>query len=201
MHPMIAKLQAKYLKKVPRIQAGYTVRVSQKVKEGDKERVQRFEGLVIRVSHGTGAEKTITVRKIVEGIGVEKIFPLHSTNVTEIHIVKKAKVRRGKLYYMRERFGKSARLSEKHVTDKERAEEEKKMEAFYEEAMKNAALNEEKAESNEAEVAQEPAATESVKENVKASEPVEAEEAPQAVATEKKEEAVSEKATEEEKKD
>ena len=143
MHPTIAKLQAKYLKKVPDVKAGYTVRVSQKVVEGSKERVQRFEGLVIKVGHGTGAEKTITVRKIVEGIGVEKVFPLHSPSVTEIHVVKKAKVRRSKLYYMRERFGKSARLSEKQVTDEERAKEAKKMEALYEEAMKHAKLAEE----------------------------------------------------------
>lgn len=139
MHPIIAKLQKDNLKNVPEVKTGYTVRVSQKVKEGSKERIQKFEGLVIKVSHGTNTEKTFTVRKIVEGVGVEKIFPFHSPNITDIHVVKKAKVRREKLYYMRERFGKSARLSEKHVTDEERAKEKARMDALYEEAIKEEA--------------------------------------------------------------
>jgi large subunit ribosomal protein L19 len=136
MHPTIAGIQKGNLKKVPEVKTGYTVRVSQKVTEGNKERIQNFEGLVIKVGHGGGIEKTFTVRKIVEGIGVEKVFPFHSPNVTKIHVVKKAKVRREKLYYMRDRFGKSARLSEKHVTDEERGAEEAKMEALYAEAIK-----------------------------------------------------------------
>jgi large subunit ribosomal protein L19 len=97
--------------------------VGQKIVEGGKERVQQFEGLVISVSPGNGLRKTFTVRKVVEGIGVEKVFPFHSPNVLEIRILKKANVRRSKLYYMRERFGKSARLSERHVSDEERAKE------------------------------------------------------------------------------
>ena len=136
MHPIISEIQKGNLQKVPEVRTGYTVRVSQKVKEGGKERIQNFEGLVIKVSHGAGVEKTFTVRKIVEGIGVEKIFPFHSPNITKIHVVKKAKVRREKLYYMRERFGKSARLSERHVTDEERAAEQAKLDALYEEAIK-----------------------------------------------------------------
>lgn len=136
MHPTIEAIQKGKLKKVPEIKTGYTVEVSQKVTEGTKERIQKFQGLVIKIGHGAGAEKTFTVRKIVEGIGVEKVFPFHSPNITKIHVVKKAKVRRQKLYYMRERFGKSARLSEKHVTDEERAAEEAKMEAMYAEAVK-----------------------------------------------------------------
>ncbi len=136
MHPIIAKLQRDNLRNVPEVKTGYTVRVSQKIKEGSKERIQKFEGLVIKVSHGTNTEKTFTVRKIVEGIGVEKIFPFHSPNITDIHVVKKAKVRREKLYYMRERFGKSARLSEKQVTDEERAKEKARMDALYAEAVK-----------------------------------------------------------------
>lgn len=136
MHPTIEAIQKGKLKRVPEVKTGYTVEVSQKVTEGTKERIQKFQGLVIKVGHGAGAEKTFTVRKIVEGIGVEKVFPLHSPNITKIHVVKKAKVRRQKLYYMRERFGKSARLSEKHVTDEERAAEEAKMEALYAEAIK-----------------------------------------------------------------
>lgn len=128
MHPIVRDLQKSQLKKVPTVQAGYTVRVSQKIKEGGKERIQKFEGLVIKVSHGEGLEKTFTVRKIVEGVGVEKIFPFHSPNIAEIRVLKKAKVRRSKLYYMRKRFGKSARLSERQVSDAERAEEMKRVE-------------------------------------------------------------------------
>jgi len=105
--------------KVPAIKTGHTVRVHQRIKEGEKERVQIFEGLVIQVNSGSGADKTFTVRKIVGGIGVEKIFPLYSTNIVKIEVVKTAKVRRAKLFYMRDRSGKSARLKEKFVSDKE----------------------------------------------------------------------------------
>ena len=136
MHPLIRDVQKTQLKKIPEIKPGYTVRVHQKIKEGNKERVQAFEGLVIRVGHGEGPEKTITVRKIVEGIGVEKVFPIYSTNIKKIDVKKKARVRQSKLYYMRKRFGKSARLQEHHVTDQERAEEEAKMEAMIQEAVK-----------------------------------------------------------------
>ena len=135
MHPLIREVQKAQLKKVPEIRAGYTIRVHQKIKEGAKERIQIFEGLVIKVGHGEGTEANFTVRKIVSGIGVEKILPLHSSNVVKIEILKKAKVRRAKLYYMRERAGKSARLQEHHVTDEERAQEEARMEALIEEAV------------------------------------------------------------------
>lgn len=136
MHPIIAAIQQSNLKKVPEVKTGYTVKVSQKVTEGAKDRIQHFEGLVIKISSGAGVEKTFTVRKIVEGIGVEKVFPFHSPTITKIHVIKKGKVRRQKLYYMRERSGKSARLSETHVTDEDRAKEEAKMEALYLEAIK-----------------------------------------------------------------
>ncbi len=136
MHPTIRDVQKRQLKPLPTIQSGYTVRVHQKIKEGEKERVQIFEGLVIKVGHGEGVEKTFTVRKIVEGIGVEKVFPMHSPNIKKIEVKKKAKVRRSKLYYMRERSGKSARLQERHVTDAERAEEDAKMETMVQEAVK-----------------------------------------------------------------
>lgn len=106
-------------KKVPVIEPGYTVKVHQKIKEGEKERIQMFEGLVIKINSGFGADKSITVRKIVEGIGVEKIFPVYSTNIVKIEVKKTSKVRRAKLYYMRERFGKSARLKESFVSGKE----------------------------------------------------------------------------------
>jgi large subunit ribosomal protein L19 len=145
MHPTIQAVQQSQQKKIPEIKTGYTIRVSQKVKEGSKERIQNFEGLVIKVGHGQGLEKTMTIRKIVEGIGVEKIFPMHSPNITQIKVIKKAKVRREKLYYMRERFGKSARLTERHVSDEERAAEQAKMEALYAEAVEAQKKEEEKA--------------------------------------------------------
>ncbi len=102
-------------KKIPTIEAGMSVKVSQKIKEGDKERVQNFEGLVIAVNGGKGAGGTFTVRKITGGIGVEKVFPLHGSTISKIEIIKKANVRRSKLYYMRELRGKAARMSETHV--------------------------------------------------------------------------------------
>ncbi len=167
MHPIVREVQKSQLKKVPEIKTGYTIRVHQKIREGNKERVQIFEGLVIKVGHGEGIEKTITVRKIVQGIGVEKVFPIHSANITKVEVKKKAKVRRSKLYYMRERSGKSARLQERHVTDQERAEEEAKMEAMVQEAVKadekkkaeEAKLNPEKAEGEESEASADTAET------------------------------------------
>ena len=114
---------------MPALNTGMTVRVHQKIKEGEKERIQIFEGLIIKISHGHGVDKTLTVRKVVEGIGVEKIFPIHSPNIAKIEITKKSKVRRSKLYYMRERFGKSARLKGRFLTG-----EEKEMEAAIEKA-------------------------------------------------------------------
>ena len=102
-------------KKVPVLKAGNLVRVHQRIKEGDKERVQIFEGLVIKVNSGGGVNKTFTVRKMVGGVGVEKIFPIYSPNIKQIDIVKDGKVRRAKLYYMRERTGKSARLRDQDI--------------------------------------------------------------------------------------
>ncbi|MEK7085421.1 MAG: 50S ribosomal protein L19 [Patescibacteria group bacterium] len=121
-------------KKVPEIKAGYTVKVHQKIKEGDKERIQIFEGLVLQVSSGHGpADKTFTVRKVVEGIGVEKIFPLHSPLIEKIQVKKEGKVRRARLYYMGNRFGKSARLRESFVSDAPKEEEiEKSIEELAE---------------------------------------------------------------------
>lgn len=106
-------------KKVPDLKPGYTVAVHQKIKEGEKERVQIFEGLVIQIGSGHGADKTFTVRKVVEGIGVEKIFPLYSPRIEKIQVKKEGKVRRARLYYMSNRFGKSARLQEAFVNDEE----------------------------------------------------------------------------------
>lgn len=166
MHPLIREEQKKQLQRVPEVRSGYTVRVSQRIKEGEKERIQNFEGLVIKVNHGEGVEGTFTVRKIVEGVGVEKIFPLHSPNIKKIVVIKKAKVRRSKLYYMRERSGKSARLTERHVTAEERAKEEIRMDEMVNEAVKaeEKRIKEEEAVSHteeKVEVATESAAVES----------------------------------------
>lgn len=106
-------------KKVPVFKPGNTVRVHQKISEGGKDRIQIFEGLVIKISSGSGVNKTFTVRKVVDGVGVEKIFPLYSPNVKQIDIVKGGKVRRAKLYYMRERTGKSARLRDQKLGELE----------------------------------------------------------------------------------
>jgi large subunit ribosomal protein L19 len=106
---------------LPDLRPGHVVRVHQKIKEGEKERVQIFEGLVMSLNAGAKADKTFTVRKVVEGVGVEKVYPLYSPLIEKIEIVKQGKVRRSKLYYMRDLAGKSTRLQ-----DEELSEEDKK---------------------------------------------------------------------------
>ena len=96
----------------PRVQIGDTVRVHVKVKEGSRERIQVFEGTVIAKRHG-GIEETITVRRISYGIGVEKVFPVHSPSIDTIEVVRNGSVRRAKLYYLRGRVGKGATIKEK----------------------------------------------------------------------------------------
>lgn len=105
-------LLEKYGKKnPPQLKAGDTIRVHQKIKEGEKERIQVFEGLVIAVKHGATLDGTYTVRKIAAGgIGVERTYPLHSPNVLKVEKIKSAEVNRAKLYYMRDRLGKAARF-------------------------------------------------------------------------------------------
>ena len=92
------------------IRPGDTVRVYQKIKEGDKERLQAFEGLILARKHGNEPGATITVRKEVSGIGVERIFPIHSPLIDRIEVVKKGKPRRAKLYYIRKATGERARI-------------------------------------------------------------------------------------------
>ena len=97
---------------VPSVQIGDTVRVHVKVREGSRERIQVFEGTVIAKKHG-GIEETITVRRISYGIGVEKVFPVHSPSIDTIEVVRNGDVRRAKLYYLRGRVGKGAKVKEK----------------------------------------------------------------------------------------
>jgi large subunit ribosomal protein L19 len=97
---------------LPQFGPGDTVRVHYKIKEGDKERVQVFQGVVLQ-RHGAGIGHTFTVRKISNGIGVERIFPLHSPFIQNIDIVRRGRVRRAKLFYLRQRRGKAARIAEK----------------------------------------------------------------------------------------
>ena len=94
------------------LQIGDTVRVHVKVKEGSRERIQVFEGTVIAKKHG-GIEETITVRRISYGVGVEKVFPIHSPSIDTIKVVRNGSVRRAKLYYLRGRVGKAAKIKEK----------------------------------------------------------------------------------------
>ena len=97
---------------VPDFRAGDTVRVHVKVREGTRERIQAFEGVVIARKHG-GLSETFTVRKISGGVRVERIFPLHCPSISEIEVKRLGKVRRAKLYYLRKRSGKSARIKER----------------------------------------------------------------------------------------
>ena len=97
---------------VPSFEIGDTVRVENKIKEGNRERIQIFEGTVI-AKHGGGISETFTVRRISYGCGVEKIFPIHSPNVVKVDIIRYGKVRRAKLYYLRDKIGKDSKVKEK----------------------------------------------------------------------------------------
>ena len=97
------------LKKIPEIKPGDTIKIYQKLKEGEKTRVQPFEGIVIAKKHGAGISGTITVRKVSAGIGIERVFPIHSPTIDKIEVLKHAKVRRAKLYYIREKAAKEVR--------------------------------------------------------------------------------------------
>ena len=112
MHPFI-ETQQEYLKHDrPDFRPGDTLRVSVRVREGDKERLQAFEGVCIARKHG-GIAETVTVRKVSGGVGVERIFPFHSPSIDSITVVRMGRVRRAKLYYLRDRRGKSARIQER----------------------------------------------------------------------------------------
>ena len=98
--------------KIPELRVGNTVRVHVRIKEGNKERIQVFEGIIIK-KQGGGVNETFTVRRISFGVGVEKTFPVHSPRIDKIEVVKKGKVRRAKLYYLKDLSGKAAKIKEK----------------------------------------------------------------------------------------
>ncbi|MCQ2475761.1 MAG: 50S ribosomal protein L19 [Clostridia bacterium] len=96
---------------IPVVEIGDTVKVHVKIREGEKERIQIFEGTVI-ARRGSGVSETFTVRRISYGVGVEKVFPIHSPNVAKVELVRHGKIRRSKLYYLRDRVGKAAKVKE-----------------------------------------------------------------------------------------
>ena len=96
----------------PQFEVGDTVRVSVRIKEGDKERIQAFEGTVI-AKRGSGISETFTVRRVSYGVGVERVFPVNSPNVADVKVIRRGKVRRAKLYYLRNRVGKASKVKEK----------------------------------------------------------------------------------------
>ena len=110
---LVAKVANKHKRTdIPALQSGDTVRVHVKIREGDKERIQIFEGTLI-AEHNTGVGKTMTIRKVSFGHGVERIFPVHSPVIDKMELVRTGKVRRSKLYYLRDLKGKAARLKER----------------------------------------------------------------------------------------
>ncbi len=112
MNEIIRKIEAEQLKaEVPQFHVGDTVKVYGKIKDGNRERIQVFEGVVLK-RQGGGSRETFTVRKTSKGIGVEKTWPLHSPNVEKVEVVRRGKVRRAKLNYLRSRVGKAAKVKE-----------------------------------------------------------------------------------------
>ena len=110
---LVKVLSEKYMKsELPEMNVGDTVRVQVLVKEGNRERTQAFEGTIIAKKHG-GINETITVRRISYGVGCEKVFPVHSPTIVSVETVRRGKVRRAKLYYLRDRVGKKAKVKER----------------------------------------------------------------------------------------
>jgi large subunit ribosomal protein L19 len=98
-------------KDAPQFNVGDTVKVHVRIKEGERERIQLFEGTVLAKKHG-GIEETFTVRRVSYGVGVERVFPVHSPNVAKVEVIRHGRVRRSKLYYLRDRVGKAAKVKE-----------------------------------------------------------------------------------------
>jgi large subunit ribosomal protein L19 len=116
LHEVVASIQSEYFKpNLPEIRVGDLVRIGVSIQEGNKQRVQPFEGTVI-AQHQASVNSTITVRKTLQGIGVERVFPLHAPCITSIQVLRRAEVVRAKLYYLRNRTGKATRLKEKFET-------------------------------------------------------------------------------------
>lgn len=110
---IIKDIESEYIKSdLPTIHVGDTIRVGVRIREGGKERVQPYEGTVIAMRNG-GINETITVRKIFQGVGVERVFLLHSPRIADIKIIRRGKVRRAKLYYLRDRVGKATRIRQR----------------------------------------------------------------------------------------
>ena len=114
MNPIVEALGKKHIENnnLPELNPGDTVKVFVRIIEGNKERTQAFEGIIIK-KRGSGVGKTITVRKTFQGVGVERVFPVHSPRLEKIQVVRRGDVRRAKLYYLRERSGKATRIKEK----------------------------------------------------------------------------------------
>jgi large subunit ribosomal protein L19 len=115
MHALQQLEQAQLKQDIPDFRPGDTVRISVRIVEGNRERVQAFEGVVIAIS-GSGVRRTFTVRKISYGVGVERVFPLHSPKIESIQVMRRGKVRRAKLYYLRQLRGRAARIKERRMT-------------------------------------------------------------------------------------
>ena len=175
---IIKSIEHEHLKeKIPVLKVGNTVRVHQRIKEGNRERIQVFEGIIIK-KQGVGLNATLTVRRIASGVGVEKTFLIHSPLVEKVELVRVGKARRAKLYYLRDRVGKAAktkeqigaRIEDKEITVKATIEEEpvveEKVEAPVEEAktVETEATPVEEVKTEEAPKAEEPA-KEEVKED------------------------------------
>ena len=112
MNPILQAFTSEQLKKeVPELNVGDTIRIHNRIKEGNRERIQLFEGTII-AKNGGGISETFTVRRVTYGCGVEKTFPVHSPNVEKVEVIRRGKVRRAKLYYLRDRVGKSSKVKE-----------------------------------------------------------------------------------------
>lgn len=178
---LINEITKEYQKNdIPKFHVGDTVKVHIKIKEGARERIQIFEGFVLKKQNG-GVSETFTVRRISSGVGVEKTFPLHSPRIEKIELVKEGEVRRAKLNYMRSRTGKSAKIRAKIYTEEQLAAEKAAIEAAKAEA--EAKVKEEADAAKEAEAAKAEAPTE-VADEAKEAEAPEAEAEPKAEAEE-----------------
>jgi large subunit ribosomal protein L19 len=117
---IMRSIEAEFLKSdLPELYIGDTIKVGVKIKEGDKERVQPYEGIIIARRNG-GINETITVRRVFQGVGVERVFLLHSPKVDSITVVRRGKVRRAKLFYLRDRVGKATRVKQRFDRDKKK---------------------------------------------------------------------------------